>query len=246
MYSNIYNPKRQFLFVQRQFWLFQNRWLIAAAAIFGLLLIISVLTALYNPSGLYGVREFYNAVFVFGGLILTSQIFTELHAANRSYAFLTLPASTLEKLAGSWLFTSPLYIATFYSITFIIYLLSFLISGQTFSFSYFFTPTLGHTIANYMVTQTIFLWGACFFRKNNFLKTLLALIVFFICLGLFSGLVSFFLFANNEFMFTESGKQEIEVTFNNTIVPLMQFLFWGVLGPYMLVMSYFTLKERQV
>lgn len=247
MSTNIFNPQRQLYFVQRQFWLFQNRWLIAGAAIFGVLFIASILTAIYNPpGGLFGIREFYNAVFVFGGLILTSQIFMELHAPNRSYSFLSLPASTLEKLVGSWLFTSPLYIAVFYFITFIIYLVSFLIAGQTFSFSYFFTSTLGHTIANYMVIQTIFLWGACYFRKNNFLKTLLALIVFFICLGLFSGLVGFLLFANNELMFTESNKQEIEVTFSNTIVPLMQFLFWGVLGPYMLVMSYFTLKERQV
>lgn len=246
MSSNIFNPQRQYYFVLRQFWLFQNRWAIAAGAIFGILLIVSILIALYNPIALFGVREFYNAVFIFGGLILTSQIFMELHAPNRSYSFLSLPASTLEKLAGSWLFTSPLYIVVFYFITFIIYLVSFLIAGEAFSFSYFFTPSMGHTIANYMVIQTIFLWGACYFRKNNFLKTLLALIVFLIGIGIYTGLLGLLLMDGQGFTITIDDSHSLNEATNNIYAPMMKFLFWGALGPYMLIMSYFTLKERQV
>ena len=246
MYTNSYNPQRQMLLVRRQLSVSKQTWLIAAGAIFGLLLIISVLVAVFNPADLPEVQGFYLAAFTFGGLIFTSLIFKELHSPHRSYFFLTLPASTLEKLAGAWLLTSPLYILGFTIVSFIIYFISFLIAGVPFSLSYFYNGGLGEAILSYMVIQTIFLWGAVYFRKNNFLKTLLCLILLGISLGVYAGLLGVLLFEGNSISITPTSHPELIAFMEQGVAPTFQFLFWGVLGPYMLVTAYFTLKEREV
>lgn len=246
MFTNSYNPQRQLLLLRRQLSVSQQTWLIAAGAIFGLLLIISVLMATFKPAELPEVQGFYLAAFTFGGLIFTSLIFKELHSPHRSYFFLTLPASTLEKLTAAWLLTSPLYILAFTLISFVIYFISFLIAGIPFSFAYFFNDGLGEAILSYMVIQTIFLWGAVYFRKNNFLKTLLSLILLAIGLGMYAGLLGVLLFESNTISISPTSHPELIAFFKQVIGPTFQFLFWGVLGPYMLVMTYFTLKEREV
>ncbi|MBW3546095.1 MAG: hypothetical protein KY428_10950 [Bacteroidetes bacterium] len=244
MYTSLYNPNRQYHFVLRQATLFKQRWIIAAAALFGVMLLISLFTAYTNPNGLAGMIEFYTVVFVITGLIFTSQVFMELHAPNQAYAFLTLPVSTLEKLLGSWFITSPLYVLVYTAATYAIYLISTLVSGFAVSPASFFTTDFLYTIASYMVIQTIFLWGASFFRKNNFLKTVLSLLVLFITLGLWGGLM--WLLFIDKFEITGATDTNIESTNDNIVKPFMQFLFWGILGPYMLLTTYFTLKERQL
>lgn len=244
MSTNSYNPQRQLLFVRRQLTFSQQTWLIAAGAIFGILLIVSVLAAMFKPAELYEIHRFYLAAFFFGGLIFTSMVFKELHSPHRSYFFLTLPASTLEKLVGAWIITSPLYIVGFTLLSFIVFLLSFLIAGVPFSLSYFFNDGLGEAIISYMVIQTIFLWGACYFRKNNFLKTVLALIVLGICYALFLGLLVWLLFESNGNVQLNEG--DLPSGLLDMLNNMTSIFFWGILGPYMLLMSYFTLKEREV
>lgn len=245
MYTSLYNPNRQYNFILRQATLFKQRWFIAAAALFGVLLLISLVIAYTKPYSLAAVREFYHVVFVITGLIFTSQVFMELHAPNQAYSFLTLPVSTLEKLLGSWFITSPLYVLAYTAATYAIYLISSLASGFAVSPASFFTSDFLYTIALYMVIQTIFLWGASFFRKNNFLKTVLSLLVLFITLGLWGGLLMWLLFID-KFEITGAADTNIESTNDNIVKPFVQFLFWGILGPYMLLTTYFTLKERQL
>lgn len=246
MLTNHYNPQRQLLLVRRQLSVSKQTWLIAAGAIFGLLLILSVLIAIFGPGNLPQIQGLYLAAFTFGGLIFTSLIFKELHSPHRSYFFLTLPASTLEKLAGAWLLTSPLYILGFTIVSFIIYFISFLIAGVPFSLSYFYNGGLGEAILSYMVIQTIFLWGAVYFRKNNFLKTLLCLIILGIGLGVYVGLLVALLFEGSTISITPASHPELVTFMEQGIAPIFQFIFWGVLGPYMLLMAYFTLQEREV
>jgi hypothetical protein len=246
MYTNSYNPQRQLLLLGRQLSVSRQTWLIAAGAIFGVLLIVTALAAVLNPAELYEIQGFYLVAFFFGGLIFTSQAFKELHSPHRSYFFLTLPASTLEKLVAAWLITSPLYIIGFTLFSFIIFLLGFLIGGVPFSMSYFFNGGLGEAILSYMVVQTTFLWGAVYFRKNNFLKTVLALIVLGIILSLYGAALTNLLLDNQMLVFVKDHQPGSSAFPSNIFEPYIQILFWGVLGPYMLLMSYFTLKEREV
>ncbi|AHM62979.1 hypothetical protein D770_23670 [Flammeovirgaceae bacterium 311] len=246
MYSNLYSTPRQINFISRQLSLFRQGWLIAAAAIFGLIFLISVFLGYFNSGGLSQLpSSLYNGFLTLIGLIFTSQMFQELHTPNRSYAFLTLPVSTLEKLIASWLLSSPLFILAYTAITFAIYLISVLIAGQPELALNYFTPAYWSTIANYMVIQTIFLWGACYFRKTNFLKTLLVLVVLPMIIGMYVALLIWLFFGSTNMHF---GPDTISI--NDTIFPnlgyIIKFLWYGVLGPYMLLITYFTLKERQV
>ncbi len=247
--NNIFNTQRQYNFILRQFSVYQNKWTIAAAVIFSLLLLISFGKAILDPSDLYDILGSYKGIFFFGGLILTSQVFSELHSPHKSYALFTLPVSNLEKLTGSWLITSPIYIFVFWTISFIIYCSSFLIAGEPIAVNQFFSSGLGNSIATYMVIQTIFLWGACYFRKNNFMKTVLSLIGLFIMTGMFAGLLTFLMFNEDNvlvFNINSNDYANLDNTTKRLLEGTTQFLFWAVLGPYMLLMSYFTLKERQV
>ena len=244
MSTNTFHPQRQYLFVLRQFSLYQNRWTIGAAAVFGLLLIVTLGAAILAPAELFDVREFYIPVFYIGGLIFTSQIFSELHSQNQSYSLLTLPASTLEKLLGAWFITSPLYVVLYSVLSFIIFSLGSLVAGQPSSIVLFFTESYWHSIASYMVIQTIFLWGACYFRNYNFLKTGLSIIVLFLVAGLY--LISLYYFILDHQPITPQNKEELNYFNHNIFSPTAEFLFWVILAPYMLVTTYFTLKERQV
>jgi hypothetical protein len=246
MYSNIYSTPRQYNFILRQLSLYRQGWLIAAAAIFGLLFLISVLIGYFKPGGLYQLPGgLYYGFMTLIGLIFTSQMFQELHTPSRSYAFLTLPVSTFEKLIAAWLLSSPLFVLAYTAVTFVIYLISTLVAGTPDIVFNYFTPAYWSTIANYMVIQTIFLLGACYFRKTNFLKTLLVLVVLPIVFGLFAGLMVFLFFGS-----TNINIGPDTITINETVFPnlglVMKFLWYGVLGPYMLLTTYFTLKERQV
>jgi hypothetical protein len=251
MFTNSYNPQRQLLLLRRQLSVSQQNWLIAAGAIFGVLLIISVLMATFMPGSLPEIQGFYLAAFTFGGLIFTSLIFKELHSPHRSYFFLTLPASSLEKLVGAWLITSPLYILGFTLLSFIIYFISFLISGLPFSLSYFFNERLGESILSYIVIQTIFLWGAVYFRKNNFLKTVLTVLVLGILLSIYATALRYLLLDNQMLLFVKEEDLVVAPGFppsafpSDLVKPIFQFTIWA-LGPYMLLMTYFTLKEREV
>lgn len=227
--------------------MFSNRWFIAAAAIFGMLLLVTLATAYFKPGDLVGLRNLYNFTFYLVGLIFTSQIFIELNSPNQAYSFLTLPVSTLEKLLGSWLLTSPLYVIGYTVVAYLIYLLGVAVSGFAVPADSFFWGGYWESVASYLVIQTIFLWGACYFRKNNFLKTVLVQIVLWIAIGVYAGLLIWILFGSQLHANVDNMEISEKPAFvENVLEPGMKFLFWGVLGPYMLLISYFTLKERQL
>lgn len=227
--------------------LFRQPWFTAAGVVFLGLLTATVIRAFTEPAELHRFQNLYLVTFFFGGLLFTSQIFKELHSPHQSYFFHTLPASTLEKLAGAWLLTSPIYILTFTLLSFAVFLLSFLIVGEPFSLSYFFNDALGKIIISYMVIQTIFLWGAVYFRKNNFLKTVLAILVAGILLSVYGAALRHWLLDNQMLVFVKSEDFAGDYAFpSNLFGPYPKILFWWVFGPYMLLMTYFTLKEREV
>ena len=246
MFTNTYNPQRQLLFVKRQLSLFQQPWLYAAGVVFLGLLTATVIKALFEPTELRDFQSLYVAVFFFGGFLFTSQIFKEMHAPHRSYFFLTLPASSLEKLTGAWLLTSPLYVFAYTAVAFIIYFIGFLLAGESFSLSFFFNKGLAVSIVFYMVVQTTFLWGAVYFRKNNFLKTVLSIIVISLLLSIFGAALRYLLLDNQMLVFVKEEDFAGPNAFPSGLVkPIYQFTLWA-LGPYMLLMAYFTLKEREV
>ncbi|WP_242923801.1 hypothetical protein [Pontibacter liquoris] len=244
------NLKRLGFFLRRQLYLnFSTMWM-ALATILGLLFLISAIVLYARPAivmglpGLMGLRNFYLVVFMLAGYVFTSKVFDEMHAPQKSYMFLTLPVSATEKLLSAWLITSPVYVLFFGLVMLLLSLFASLFSGQLHALPYLFDEHFFNCIKVYLVTQAVFLLGATAFRGNNFLKTLLALIVVAFAIAAYTGGLGYLLFGQSNYRGGPSDefKDTAEYIFKN-IIPL---LFWWLLAPFMLLVSYFKLKERQV
>lgn len=246
MNKNNFDMNRLSHFIQRQVTMNVPPMLIAAGAVFGALLVISLLVAYFNPQEVRDLKGLYMAVFFIAGYILTSRIFSELHSPQKSYAYLTLPVSTLEKLTGSWLLSSPVYVIVFSILLFMIYLATLLMAGDYTTLADLFDKQYFYVMAIFMVTQTIFFLGACYFRKNNFFKTVLAIFLLVIIIGLYSGLLGWTLFGGEGNISSEDFPSDFRLFVENISKWTSQVFFWSLLGPFMLVVSYFSLKERQV
>lgn len=245
MYTEL-NLKRLGFFLRRQLYLnFSTMW-IAIAAVLGVLLIISVLFASFDsdPDTVLNLRNLYLVVFMLGGYIFTSKVFDEMHAPQKSYMFLTLPVSAAEKLLAAWLITSPVYIIVFGLMMLLLSFLSSLVAGRLDALPYVFDDTFFNCVGVYMVTQAVFFLGATTFRGNNFLKTLLALIVAALLIGAYIGALYYLLFGSGNYYLPDGSemKETIKYIFE-VIIPM---LFWWLLAPFLLLVSYFKLKERQV
>lgn len=244
MTQDNFNISRLSHFIQRQVALNLTPMLIAAGGIFGLLLVVSVFTAYVDPVDIREISAFYMVTLFIGGFIFTSRIFSELNSPQKSYFYLTLPVSTLEKVIGSWVLSSPVYVVVFSIGIFIVYLITSLVAGTNHaSISDIFNTSYFKIIGIYMVLQTVFFLGAAYFRNYNFLKTLLALFILQVIIGSYGGLLGWMLFGGN--LQSEDFSGSFQYFVEHTVPQIAHVFFWYLLALFLLVVSYFSLKERQ-
>lgn len=120
-------------------------------------------------------------ILVIGGFIASSVTFTEMHEQRTGMHYLMLPGSVLEKYAAKLLLTSLGWTAAVTVVTAVVTALGAGIA------SIFFAENPGiivpsdraqwTTIASYLVSQSVFLFGSIYFRKTAFLKTALSALV---------------------------------------------------------------------
>jgi hypothetical protein len=249
MTSNNFDISRMLHFTKRQLILNISSMWIAFGAVFGTLLFISILEAYFAPLELLKVHNLYITVMFIAGYFFSSRIFSEMNRPQKTYLFLTLPVSTAEKLLGSWLVSGPLFAAVFSAMSWLIYELGKMIAGVQHpsldvEFNSLFSSEYWRTAGIFLVTQTIFFLGACTFKGNNFLKTLLTLFIVTVIISLYSGMVARLILhgalntADLSPGFREGSEEVIPVVW--------RVFFWYVFGPFMLLVSYFKLKEREI
>lgn len=251
--NNLFNFKRLLLLMRRQVLSGAKGLLIAFGGVAGTLLIISLLVAYFNPAGLSGMVSLYLVVMFIGGYIFTSNIYFELHQVQRSYSYLTLPVSNTERLVSGWLLTG-LFFAVFSLLAMsVIGLLGNLVMkllNGTMPFGGIITSGTIRITGIYLLTHTVFLLGAAYFRKNNFLKTLLALFLVSLALNIYSGLVGWGLFrglSGDMVMMDERVVfTPMETLVTKTLPAVFKFIFWYLTIPFFLVTTWFSLKEREV
>lgn len=251
-----FNFNRLYLLMRRQILSNANGWLIAFGAVAGSLLVISLLVALSRPSELTGLDGLYLSVMFIGGYVFTSNIFAELHQPQRSYQYLTLPVSLTERLTGAWLITAVFFPIIALLGMALIVIIANLIASLTFNITPFqqvFSEGNFTAMKTYFVTQSAFLLGAAYFRKNNFLKTLLALFVVVVIFQLIIALAGWAMFSSltegpgMQFQFGPGAvSTEMESLFLKQIPKIVSFVFWYLTVPFFLITTWFSLKERQV
>lgn len=188
--SNNFQLQRVLLLVKRYFALNKKQWLVGFLSIAGFLIAISVpqyISRFINLTGggFGSVQDTAIFFYVFGGLMLSSSVFSEIHKPTTSFQYFTLPATTGEKLAAAWLSVTLIYTliasAGILLLSIILEVLQSIDSGVWANFEIFnpLSADFLNTAVNYVYFQSVFLLGAVYFRNNHFLKTFLALIAFF-------------------------------------------------------------------
>ena len=250
---NGFNILRIFQIINRQLVMGMKPWIIGIAAGAGFLLGIYLLQIL-TLHGIFNLDAFTNLGFVIlfvGGFIFTSNIFNELQSPVKSHFYLTLPARAEEKLIAAWLMSSLLYVI---ASLIVLFLVSLILSGVLVIFyggkMLLFNPLTEYVLTTagvYMVLQTIFLLGSVYFRKFNFLKTLLTIFIVYMIIFVWVIMMAFLIIRPQDMMFGIDGSMfQGNIVLAENFSTMMSVLFWYVLGPLFLVVSYFRLKERQV
>lgn len=259
--SEIFDPRR---FGLTMWWDMRGRVnsvLIGIGAAIGIFLIISLIDIWSNSAEPGFHHGMFTAVLVIGGLIVTGNIFRDLHRKETIGGYLLLPASALEKvvvrilLAGiGWaLFTVIWY--TLFS------LLAEGVNSMIFGRSHsLFNPLEGDvwlSIAHYLVLHSIFLVGAVYFRKHHLLKTILSLFVagmVISILGLVAVRLAFWDYFQTAFHLSvdEHLGPVIErlVAESNGIFEVLRWIarivYWAVLPVLCWVFTYVRFREVEV
>ncbi len=232
-----------------RFFVYNRRsWLIGFGAVTGFILAIWLLPLLLasDPGHQYSFEQLQGTallLYVLGGLLLTSNLFRELHTPSSAFQFLTLPATTFEKLFAAWLISSLVYtiivMAGLIGLSFIVESVSAMYTGAGINYTLFnpFSADSLNSIGNYFVFHSFFMLGAVYFKKNNFLKTFLTLIFLFFLLMSIStiGLL----------LMGDSVEAVVEITLFDEMSGI-QVIFWTALTLFILFLSYIRLRNKQV
>lgn len=230
----------------------QRTWITGFLSVAGFLLVIAILPFISNiftvaRPGFAAVREAAIFFYILGGLVLTSMIFNEIHTPTKAFHFLTLPATSWEKLTAAWFTGTVIYtittMASIFVLSVVIETVKGINTGVWSSFFVFnpFTSEIFGTVLLYFFYQSIFLLGAVYFQKNNFLKTLLVIIA--VSLG-------FIFFLNVSLLIFGLAQGEeffVNIQFGNQ--PWFVYLKYTVgIGLTLLFIwfSYLQLKNKQV
>lgn len=230
---------------------------IAAAA--GVLLVLDILILTFGGD-VSGRDETFGAILGIGGYILTSLAFLDLHDAKRASHYLTLPGSTLEKYVSRLLLTTvgwTLLAMAFFTLTTLvsagISMVIFRDAGEIFLPV---TRRTWNSVGTYIVTQSIFLFGAVYFKKNHLLKTILAAVLFAFGFSLVSLLTARLAFIG-EFagiLPTEAElnrlfgdvSNDANLRFAESLATIGRVVYWSVMPLYFWILGYRRMRETEV
>jgi len=261
--NEFFGIKRFYLLLKRDVFIQYKTYLTGLGAIFCILFIVNIASiASYNVWNFNLV--FYPLTLFIGGFVFTSLCFIELNQAQSRIFYISLPASSLEKLLSKLLITNIGYVTVSSILYFIFSVIVFLFNSVIFGFAHEifnpFHPVILNCIRIYLITHSIFFLGAVFFRKNAFLKTIVSLFVIALVyavyiLGISSLMYIFSSFSRHIYFsfdlfknFSQNGivYPSVVRVIAGILLYTIRILFWFFLAPLLWIISYFRLKEIEV
>jgi hypothetical protein len=262
--NELFNPGRFFLLIKRDIFTYYRTIIIATAAIAGFVVFSSALSALNHNGGGFHLKFYFFLLYI-GGFIFTSRGFRELYNSQKSYTYVTLPGSLLEKFIEKWLLTSIGYALGSLIIYTVIAAISESLNQMLFGYTHALLSPFNRVfligVAAFIVIQGIFLTGAVFFKKNALIKTILLLTLFAIVLLVLT-IFAASLISPEHFERFRGVKQEINSTramakwlnlpefklmlVGKTIWQVIRILFWSVLAPFCWFISYLKFRKIEV
>ncbi|WP_299701980.1 hypothetical protein [uncultured Pontibacter sp.] len=204
------------------------------------------------------LQELFFMLFLVGaGTMFTSTVFSDLGDQKRAIAFLTLPASLLEKYLVAWIYSFLIYVLLYVPAFYLVVTMIINIGGrgtEEAELLKLFGPkgNFDSLIIMYAFLHAVSLVGAVFFRKVHFIKTIFILFLgFFAVIVLNKLLLQTMLGHDNLSAIPLSGATIIEDGQGYKLgVPEADSSFtWIVSIGFILIIwaaSYFKLKEKQV
>lgn len=241
--NQIFDINRLYLLLRKETFKNPRKLAVTTIAVTGILFVLVLLISSNGPvEGLHD--SLFTAVLIVGGFIYTSTVFDDLHDPTKSFSYLTLPASNLEKFLSKLFMTTVVFIAGtaiwYYLFSLVTNLVVyFLYDFQYSSFNPFQKEVL-EAVAIYVTTQSVFLLGAIYFRKYNLIQTVFCLFLMGILLA-----ATFFSIGK---MITGNlqGSFDGDNIFKGNLGEALKFIFTWVMAPWFWLITYFRLKEREV
>jgi hypothetical protein len=210
----------------------QGRTLSIVAAVILLFVLFAPFTNSHNFST-------YFTVLYFGGFIVTSKIFNDLHDPQQAHLFLMLPCSNLERFLSKWLLSSVGFALATLVLCFVFSLLTASINQFNDLHPLNLTePDLWIEICKYIILQSVVLLGAVTFKSHSLIKTVLAVGCLFFVLSLFSFLVTLITFFPDHLA---QGASMLTVSLTG-----WHFLFWVALAPICWYITYLRITEYEL
>lgn len=253
------NTDRTWIFIRNDVRANLRSLLTGIAAAAGVLVVIDILSLTFGAE-LSGRDATFGAILAIGGYIVTSLSFLDLHDAKRASHYLTLPGSTLEKYVSRLLLTTAgwtLLAMVFYMVTTVVSagigMVIFRHAGDVFLP---ITRLTWNSVGTYAVTQSIFFFGAVYFKKNHLLKTILAAV-----LVAFGFALAFLLTARLAFIGefvgilpTEAELNRIfgevpnaaNLRFARSMETIGKVVYWSVMPLFFWILGYRRMRETEV
>ncbi len=219
--------------------------LVAAGGGAALILAVNVISAA-NPFGWNFHAVFFPLALLIGGHLFTSTLFADIHAKQTAHAYLTLPISTLERWAVRLLLSTIGYTVIALLAYFLVTLLGAALSQLVWGASHgIFAPSIDswRAVLVYLVTSSLFLFGAVYFRRWHAFKVVLAITAVGLGLSLLAAGLAWLLFPGF------SGQLE-SLVINPRVEEAMatgaKILFWGIMSPLFWFLTYRRLGAVEV
>ncbi len=248
--------KRIFLLMQKTVYENAKSILTGIITLFGIYSFILFISALNDGDAWANTEVFYYSGLIIGAIYVAGTAFTDFRSKGRTFSYLTLPASVLEKFIAEFLLIN---IGFFIGYTIVFYLFNtlmiiignFLMIDVHLANIFYYKSEIIKGIPVFFINQAIFLAGAATFRKAPLFKTISAMFIY----GIFMTIILSLLFYSAKDVFTALppylGNHDIKFgisgTFGSELIPdKFQYLFYIILTVSFWAYTYFKLKEKEV
>jgi len=237
-------------------------WIIIAA-MFGLFLGINLMMT-YEGAGPNDLPSnqvgFFIASLFILGTVFTSSSFNELNNKSSAHHYLSIPASHLEKLISKWLVTGILFVIVLNVFYFLFWVFSNFLTESLQSMSAsMFNPFESRSELQgktpwffcmlYLAAHTVYLAGAVHFRKYAYFKTIIAqTLISILVIGIISlvGSIIFMDVMGGDSTYSVQTDDKFKSVIENIFPAIGKLMLFVVLPLWMLVYSFFKLKETEV
>ena len=200
----------------------------------------------------------FGLILLIGGFVYSSLAFNEFSKLTTRAEYLSLPASSLEKVVVKWLYTNPFVIIAVTAVFLVIGSLfmpiidNFLVNG--YSNEILTSKSYWNLVGVYFIVHSIFFFGSIAFNRGAIIKTLLYLLAIAAIVGIICGIWFRIVYAEYFDGLWRMTPPEGTSGFGNKYsspeempqVKFAIFAFKYLLAPVLWVASIFKLSEKEV